>query len=246
MIAKEILDVMEAFAPSNTAEDWDNCGLQVGSETDEISRILLALDATGETLAQAEAGTLLLTHHPLLFTPISCLKRDSLPAKALQKGVTVASYHTSLDRADGGVNDCLAGVLNLQNPTTFSGSEGFGRMGSTPEASPEAFAEFTVSALDCAAPKVVLGNRPVSIVAVASGSGGCFLEAAASAGADAFVTGEAKHHEALLARELGITLIEAGHFESERVVLPKLKELLAGKFPKLPIIIANETSPYQR
>lgn len=245
MKALELLQFMETLAPPELAEEWDNCGLQVGSEADEIARILLALDCTEAVLRQANPNTLVITHHPLLFHPLSCLERDSLPARALLQGVTVASYHTSLDRAPGGVNDCLAEALSLSQISELPESENLGRIGRIDPLSPEQFAQQTAETLGCAAPRIVCGSRPVQTVALASGAGGEFVTAAIQAGADAFVTGELKHHEALEAVRAGITVVEAGHFETERVILPSLQKRISKAFPSLPVEIAEETSPYK-
>ncbi len=245
MKAFEILTFMETLAPPELAEEGDNCGLQVGSKEDEITRVLLALDCTDAVLDKAKAGTLILTHHPLLFTPLSCLTRESLPARALLKGVTVAAYHTSLDRAPGGVNDCLAEALGLTDPHILPDSEGFGRLGALAPIPPERFGAFVSDTLGTSHPRMVCGSRPICTAAVASGAGGEFLSAAIHAGADAFVTGELKHHQALSAAHAGITVVEAGHFETERVVLPSLKQRLAAAFPALSVEIAPESSPFR-
>ncbi len=245
MRAFQILTFMETLAPPDLAEEWDNCGLQVGSGEDEITRVLLALDCTEPVLDKAEAGTLILTHHPLFFPSLSCLTRESLSARALLKGVTVAAYHTSLDRASGGVNDCLVEALGLTDSTILPDSEGFGRLGTLAPMPPERFGAFVSDALGTVHPRMVCGSRPIRTVAVASGAGGEFLSAAIHAGADAFVTGELKHHQALSAAHAGITVVEAGHFETERVVLPSLQKRLTAAFPALSVEIAPELSPFR-
>jgi len=117
---QEIIDVLDEWAPSHLAEDWDSVGLQIGDPEWRVSGVVVALDPSEKALRQAallKAG-LLVTHHPLFFTPIKRLITSDLTARlvqfALQNRIAIFSAHTNLDHVFGGVNDCLAERLALQ------------------------------------------------------------------------------------------------------------------------------------
>ena len=117
---KDLLDVLEQIAPSRLAEPWDNPGLQVGSYSQEIKKIFFALDPTLKTLRFAFKGgaQLLLTHHPLIFRPLSRLEIHAYPQnvifEAVRNEISVVAAHTNLDVAKGGMNDILADMMELQ------------------------------------------------------------------------------------------------------------------------------------
>ena len=141
---KDFLDRLEIIAPKILAEPWDNPGLQVGSTSQEIKKILLSLDPTLKALmaAQRREAQLLFTHHPLIFKPLSRVDTKIHPgdviAEAVKKRISVVAAHTNLDRARGGINDILADLLELQNVDFLetrdeTGSGGLGRIGDLPQ-----------------------------------------------------------------------------------------------------------------
>ena len=69
MTIKQITDVIERFAPLRWQESYDNAGLIVGREDDEVHKALLAVDVTEEVLdeAEAEGCDIVITHHPIVF-----------------------------------------------------------------------------------------------------------------------------------------------------------------------------------
>lgn len=117
-----LIGVMERIAPRRLALDWDreHIGLAVGSPEESVERVLVGLDPTLEAVAQARAAGagLLITHHPLLFRPLTAVRTDrpagNVVAAALAGGVALFSAHTNLDVAEGGVSDVLAGLLGLE------------------------------------------------------------------------------------------------------------------------------------
>lgn len=107
------------MAPSTLAESWDNSGLQVGDPAAEISRIMVALDATPAVMESALSSgcQLLVTHHPLIFKALKSVSTATLQGRlihaAIRGGLGVVSMHTNYDIADGGLNDVLADRLGL-------------------------------------------------------------------------------------------------------------------------------------
>lgn len=231
---KDILKFLDEIVPFSLAEEWDNSGFQVGSLSQDIKKILVALDPTIKAVKQAseKKAQLLLTHHPVFFGSISCLNIDEYPGdvinEALVKGVSIVAVHTNLDAAQGGINDILAELFGLQDVEVLQKSEdiegkfaGIGRIGYLP-ASIELYAVAETIRDILGAPGLkVLGPEDMEIrrIAVIGGSGGNMVHLASEMGADLLVTGDIKHHEAMMAESLGIALIDGGHFRTEKAAL---------------------------
>jgi dinuclear metal center YbgI/SA1388 family protein len=127
----DVLGIINKIAPFRYAEEWDNVGLQVGDPAAPAERIMVALDPGRDALdaAVADSCHLLLTHHPLIFTPLKKIAATdptgNLVALAIRHGLTVASLHTNFDIAAGGVNDLLAQRLGIAScqPLKTTGAE---------------------------------------------------------------------------------------------------------------------------
>lgn len=250
---------IEAIAPLSLAEPWDAVGLQVGDPAAEVSRLLLAVDATLETVAQAsEAGAqMIVSHHPLLFSPLSTITAGDpvadVAAELIQRGIALYAAHTNLDVAPRlGTAAALAEVLGLQDARVMSagmsntdgemvGSGAIGRIDATTAA---AFAARVAATLEAPAARLFGDvNAAVRRVAVIPGSGGGGLAQAKAAGADLLVTGELKHHELLEARARAVIVVLAGHLHTERPVLPVLHRYLSEALPELKVTVSDEHWP---
>lgn len=124
---------------------------------------------------------------------------------------------------------------------------GLGRLGTLKESTTlENFAASTKKALLSSCVKVFDAGRPAYKIAVCGGAADEeIIEKAANSGADTLVTGEMKHHLYYIALEAGINIIEAGHFATETVVLPVLREKLMTAFPCISFEIADSNvEPY--
>ena len=116
-----IIEAMDRLAPRYLAEDWDNVGLLAGNPSQEISKAVVCLDVTERVVDQAitDSVNMVIAHHPLIFKPVHHLRTDSaqgrLLAKIVKADLAVFCAHTNLDIAGGGVNDVLAGRLQLGN-----------------------------------------------------------------------------------------------------------------------------------
>ena len=236
---KDILDRLEQIAPIVLAEPWDNPGLQVGSYSQEVRKIFLSLDPTLKTLDSAKRrnAQLLFTHHPLIFKPLSLLDINTYPgdviSEAVKSGVSVIAAHTNLDMAKGGINDILADLLELEHVGVLEKKDeaegvGLGRIGELPAVRRLSAVVEDVKGIFGTEKVKVVGreDKQVRRLAVVGGSGGSLVSLASRKGADLLVTGDIGHHHALEAESLGIALIDAGHFHTEKTAFGAFAELL--------------------
>ena len=230
MTVKDIYDYLNLIAPFDTAEEWDNCGLNIGSLDKNVKKIYISLDVTNAILEDAKAfdADLVITHHPMIFNPVSEILCDSLVYKAVASGMNFIASHTCLDKAEGGVNHCLANKVGIKNLKTSDNDE-FLKYGEIEPCTAEEFAKKIKSALGGMVSFTDAG-KTIKTVALCSGGGGDLVAAAKNIGADAFLTGEAKHHEYLYSNDSGISMFVAGHFETENVVCEYLYNSLNEKF----------------
>ena len=235
---QQIINIMEKIAPRHLAEEWDNPGLLVGSPQREVKKILIALDVTERTvdLAINTAADMIISHHPLIFKPFKKIRTDLPNGKLLQKilrhDLAVFAAHTNLDAAAGGVNDVLAARLGLTKVEPLvkaeSGEPGLGRIGFLPESvGIIEFVRILKNALNLTDARLVSSETDlVKKVALCGGSGAEFIGKAAFLGADVYITGDVRYHDAQLAKELDIHLIDAGHFGTEFPVVEALADRL--------------------
>lgn len=237
MKIKDIYNFLDKIAPFSTATEWDNTGLSVGSLNNDAEKVLLSLDVTSDVIKRAEeiGAQLVITHHPLIFDGVKVIEEGSTVYNAVKSGITFISSHTCLDKACGGVNDCLASALDIKNISNSPIDE-FLKIGEIEEINTDDFANRIKNALGGKVSYTDNGKL-IKKVALCSGSGGDLIIAAAQEGADALVTGEAKHHEMLASNELGVALFAAGHYETENIVLEYLKKQLEGEFSTLEVEI---------
>ncbi|MBQ1210748.1 MAG: Nif3-like dinuclear metal center hexameric protein [Clostridia bacterium] len=226
----DIMQTLNEFAPPETAQKWDNCGLLVGSPVTEVTKALVTLDITLTAVAEARriGAQLIVSHHPVIFRPLSVLKSGEPVYELAAAGIAAVAAHTNLDICDGGVGSCLAAALGLTNVRDTA--EPFVKVGDLPAAmTPEQFAKHTAACLKTAV-RLHSGNAPIQTVAVGGGSCGEFARVAEAAGAEAFVSGEIRHHEYI---NEPMTLIEAGHYATEQPVIPSLCARLAAQHPSI-------------
>lgn len=239
---REIYNFIDTIAPFNTAEEWDNSGLLVGDENKMVSRILFALDCTDDVINQAVScgADLIVTHHPVIFKPLSEVTADSLVYKLVKNDLSIICAHTNYDKAIEGVNDILCYTVELENFVHIDGiCLNVGEL--LTEMSTSEFAQHIKSKLN----GVVRHNsieKTVKRVAVCSGSGSDYLSLAKELNCDALLTGDGSHHSFLDANEMGILLVCAGHFETENIAIKPLADRIKNNF-NVECIIAAQESP---
>ncbi len=353
MIVQDLIGAMERIAPPRLAENWDNVGLLLGRSERNLRAAMLCIDLTQAVLAEAKKKKCqaVVAYHPTIFHGLKKIT-GGVVMGALESGVAVYSPHTALDVAEGGTNDFLADILELENrlpvrPTAIGGRH-FKLITFVPEAQAEAVAEaifaagaghigryshcsfrsqgvgtflgqagthptvgrpgklerteeirletvlplqkasavikalhqshpyeepaFDLQQLaaapeglglgrigDCRAVsrKTVLGrikkalgvkqllvagpnSGRITRAACGAGAGGELLEEAICQGAQLYLTGELRHHDALRAAEAGVTVAAALHSNSERAYLPRLKRRLRELLPSLATHISRQ------
>ena len=249
----DILKYVETLAPRNMKMDWDNVGLLCGSKSTPVTKILVALDPFEGVCQEAQewGAQLIVTHHPLIFQAPKAITDETSIGRSImglcRAGISAINAHTNLDQAPGGVNDVLAQTLGLQNCAVLSpvGSDAEGnpwgllRCGIVTQQSLEAFLGHVKAALRCEGLRYVDGGKPVRKVAVGGGScAGAMLEAL-DAGCDTFVTADVKYNQFWDAKDLGLNLIDAGHFHTENPVIPVLAAKIAAAFPEVEVKISE-------
>jgi len=241
----DVIEVIETLAPPRLADDWDNSGLQVGDAGAEVKSVLVALDPVPDVMAEAASlgAGLVVAHHPLFFGTVKSLElgrgTGAVVNAAIKNGIAIYSAHTSFDRAKTGVSDALADALMLKGTKPLTAVAGFpgcgyGRVGKLPaKQSIGDIAKRLKTALGAGTVRLTGDpKKKVGTVAVCGGSGSSLMEDALSAGAELYVTGDIKYHDALKALELGLSVLDVGHFASELAAVPLMAGLLTKAFTK--------------
>ena len=253
---KEIYEKLDGWAPFQTQMSFDNAGHLVGRTDRPVSSILVALDVTREVVREAvELGCeLILAHHPVIFEPVRALTDATPTGRVLldmvEQGIAAICAHTNLDAAQGGVNDCLAHALELENVVLLEQDGvdqmgrpyGIGRVGDAHVQGMNAtqYASFVKEKLNAASVRFVDTGKPVRKVAVGGGSCGSMLMEAVQADCDTFVTSDVKYNIFLDAKEIGLNLMDAGHYATENVVCPEMERFLKNAFPGLKVHISQQ------
>ena len=244
MTVLELNDRLNRRFPPALSSEWDNDGLQVCPDPDaEVEGVLIALDPTDAAIDEAEKTgcNVILTHHPLIFQPLSDVTPESGVGRRVRRlltlGIAAISCHTRCDAAEGGINDSLAETMGLTGVTPFA--DGIPRIGTlTRPMTPAEAVSFVLGATG--APKALYsGNAPEKIarIAVCGGSGKDCLFAAAEAGADLYFTGELSYHSRLDAYDLPLLTMEVGHDVSERHAVTVFCRALSSFAPDVPTVL---------
>ena len=240
----QVLAFMEQWAPQDLAESWDNPGLLVDCGA-PVAGILTALEVTGPVIREAaeEGCGLIVCHHPVIFHPLKQMGPQDLAFRLAQRGISAICMHTNLDAAQGGVNDLLARTMGLVGVDPFAG---LGRVGTLPATTTaRGLAEATAEALGVHV-KWADGGKPIRRLAVVGGAAGDMWRQAKAEGADALLTGEVSHHEALDAKEAGFSLLAAGHHGTEWPIAAEIACRLQEAFPDVKVVRSEaNTDPFE-
>ena len=244
LFAKDFFDYINSIAPFEKQCEWDNSGLLLGDPDKQVKTVAVVLDATKKTVEAAKKAQadMIVTHHPVIFSPLKNVLSGSIAFELIKAGISVISMHTNLDIAEnGGVNACLCKALDIKNTKTMIASDGYTLMqGKIAPTNAESFAKQIKKRLGGSV-KFTDGGKIIENVLVCSGSGGEFIAEAIKNGFDALVTADIKHHQFLEAADNCISLFDAGHFNTEDIVIEPLRQMLADKFKTTEFITTHET-----
>ena len=252
---RQIYEYIDSFAPFSYQESWDNSGILVGGGGEEVKRALLTLDISREAAEEAKSlgCELVITHHPVIFTPLKALRQDNPACMLLRMGIACISAHTNLDCADYGISSMICSALGLSPcrevliPTgklhPCGRSVGFGEIGAAQSITPEELIDRCKRSFNSVCIKFVRGERSISRVGILSGAGGEGVELALEHGLDAVVTSEIKQHQLVMARDIGITAVDIGHYESEAIAMPWLRDRLLEGFSDTEFILTKTRFP---
>ncbi len=242
MTVQNIFDFLNEKFPTDTACDFDNVGLLVGDPCAEVKKAVVALDCTPSAVSTAlkNCCQLIITHHPVIFDPLKRVLAGSAVYEVIKNGISVISMHTNLDVGIGGVNDCLSVALTLNNVAKVAAEDGYllnvGELSSP--LYPDDLAVYIKEKLGGAV-KYVGSEKQIKRVLLCSGSGGSYITEVKKHNCDALITADVKHNQFLDAERLGISLFDAGHFNTEDVVTEPLKQMLEDKFPLIKFITVH-------
>jgi dinuclear metal center YbgI/SA1388 family protein len=245
---KDISDYINSIAPYDTKCDWDNCGLLIGDRESAVNKIGFALDLTREVLEDAVKNEvdLIVTHHPVIFRPQKSFTKGNIAYDLAVSGISAISAHTCFDCAEGGVNDILCQLLDIKNVEGVPDEEcpvPLARIGEIEPMKSYDFAKKVAEVLGTTC-RVADGENLIRRVAVCGGAGtDDFLFVSAAMGADAIVTGEIKHHIFLAAKEMGVTAVQAGHFETENPAVSALMKYINNEFKDVECLLLKQTNP---
>lgn len=258
MQSKDVITILEELSPVSYAEDWDNVGLLAGRRDKEVRSVLLALDATDEVIEQAvrQDVSMLVTHHPMLFHPVSRVTTEDFIGRRLyrliQKDICYYAMHTNFDVM--GMADAAADELCLKDRQVLDityedeiAKEGIGRFGRLPGIMTLAeCAAYVKERFDLKSVRI-FGDADTELerAAVCPGSGKSYIKKAVKMGADVYITGDIDHHSGLDAVAQGMCIIDAGHFGLEHIFVPYMKEYLERKLPALTVYAAEQQAPFE-
>ena len=240
MKVKDIIRVIEEFAPLSIQEGWDNSGLCIGSPEDVVSSVLLGLDCTPELVDEAIAcgADMIVTHHPLIFQGLKKISPEDpvgeAVMKAIKAGISIYAAHTSADKVIAGVSGAMAAKLGLEDVRILDEDgegTGLGVVGNLPE--PLSAEEAVRLVKERFGLKAIRTSRPlegkISRVAMCGGSGGSLIGTAMKSGAQLYISGDISYHH-FFTRD-GFMLMDIGHYESEIEIVDILFSLIKKNFP---------------
>ena len=245
MKVRDIVSVIEGFAPFDLQEPKDNTGLQVGSPDQEVHGVMIGFDCTAALVREAVGAgcDMILTHHPLLYHPLRSVDPDDPTGDAvilaIRHGVAVYSAHTSADKTEGGVSFAMAEKLGLTGVRALVPG-GFGAIGDLPEPLPagEALAlvkkTFGIPVLRASKPV----ECEVRTIAMCGGSGSSLIDTARQEGAQLYICGDISYHY-FFNRE-GFMVADVGHFESEVAIVDVFFTLLRKNFPNFAVRVSAD------
>lgn len=247
MKVSDVLKFLNEKAPFETAMSYDNVGLLVGDSNMEITGICCCLDITHGIIEEAadKGANLIISHHPVIFDGLKSLKEWNPAVEMIRKNIAAIAMHTNFDIAPNGVNDTLVELLEFESAGILDithGNIGYGAICDIGlEYSPKSLAEHCKNKLDLECVRYSRENRSIKRIAVCCGGGvdRDIMRLARENNCDAIISGDIKHNFWIEAENCGMTLIDAGHFGTEKFAANLLAKLLTEPFREVPVFSAE-------
>ena len=256
MLCRDIMKVIEATYPKHAALEWDNVGLLVGRTEKDVKKIYVALDATDDVIDDAiqSGADMLITHHPLLFSPLKKITDEHFVGgrvvKLLQHDVSYYAMHTNYDVL--GMAELSGAMLGLKDMevlevTDSDNVEGIGRVGGlSDDMTLEKCCELVKERFQLDSVKLFGDvNQTVKRVAISPGSGKGMADIALEKRAEVLITGDISHHEGIDAVAQGIAIIDAGHYGLEHIFIADMVEFLTKHVTDIEIQRSEHVHPFQ-
>ena len=255
MILKEIIDIIENWAPIENAESFDNVGLLVGDPSINVNKALITIDTLENVIDEAIENKcdLIISFHPIIFIGLKNLTEktyvERVVRKAIKNDINIYSIHTNLDNHPKGVNYQISQQLSLLNTKILIPKEhskiGMGMVGELETGLNELdFLKYVKEKMNTSAIRhSSFTNKKIKKIAVLGGSGSFAIEEAINSNVDCFITADLKYHDYFKA-ENKILLVDIGHYESEQYTKQLILNLLTKKIPKFACVISkSKTNP---
>jgi dinuclear metal center YbgI/SA1388 family protein len=254
MKCREIVDLLEQEIPMKYAESWDNTGFQVGNREKEVTHIYVAVDMTDESIEDAirVGADMMITHHPMIFSPLSAVTTDTLNGrrviKLIENGICYMSAHTNYDSCR--MADLAAECLELTDCEVLeeiADGIGIGKVGNLPK-------EMTLK--ECALyvkekfhiPSVRFfgnGEQKVKFAAICPGSGKSLVKDCHAKGAEVYITGDIDHHTGIDQADESLPIIDAGHYGIEHIYIEDMYQFLCRQCSQIKISKADVKHPFE-
>ena len=250
---REITAFLESTIPLELQDSWDNSGLQVGDPSVKVKKVGFALSVSKEVISAAvkEGVDLIITHHPLTISGLKTFQPYYYPQNLLlqliKNSISLYALHTNLDVSPFGPTAIISELLGLEETEPIVQKPPYGIIGKLKEeiSQKELLQELkTFVSQDIFRGINYLPDSPVSTVGICSGSGASFIDLVAGR-VNVYITGDVKYHDAMKAKDLGLTVFDLGHFGTERLFYRKIQKLLESSFPQIDFIVLPEKSPFE-
>lgn len=248
--AAEIAKTFDEYFPYQGACSYDNVGLLVGREDAEIKKVLVTLDVTMAVIEEAKemGADMIVSHHPIIFREQKSVTDGAytgmLLLSLIESGIVCIALHTNYDRAEEGNNDALARLLGAREYVKTE--EGFATEFDLPEeATFAAFANMIKNTLGDTVLRTVGGGKVKKVIAsCGAGISESMILRAKETGA-VIVTADVKHNYAVMARDLGVRLVETTHYASEWAFTREIARFMRAKFEGVTLEISKKNiNPY--
>ena len=241
MKCSNILNNLLKAMPKELAMSWDNVGLLAGSSEKEVENIVVCLDVSEKLIEKAISlkADLIVSHHPLIFSPIKNVTDETSVGKRLvsliKNDISYIALHTNYDIATGCMSDLVAERIGLKGEPlekTASIEEedvGIGKVGDLEKSLKiSEIAKLVKERFNLPHLRVFDSgeDRLISRIAISPGSGKGMYKAAYEKRASLLISGDISHHDAVDALELGVATIDAGHYGLEHIFIADMAQRL--------------------